>query len=91
MESSIVDLHLPAMTSFNFPSIFLVFVILPMLNTSRVIRVGARQYVPLMHQHYNGTFTDGIEFHLIQAIAEKLSMQLESSDLRIEITRINTK
>lgn len=66
--------------------------ILPISGAPNVIRVRARNYEPFIYQNStNGQFYEGIEFHLIQAIAKKLGMkdafQLLSSELNLSDTK----
>lgn len=61
------------------------FTILPVYDTSKVIRIGTRHYEPYIYQNPVGIFTDGIEFHLIQTIAEHWNAEVEFKDLAKEI------
>lgn len=59
-------------------SIFSTFLFIKLIQSeSGVIRVNARHIEPFIYQNANGTFENGIEYHLIQAIATKLKMKLQ--------------
>lgn len=72
-------------------AVFFVLTILPVYNTSKVIRIGTRHYEPYIYQNHTGIFTDGIEFHLIQTIAKHWNIKVEFKDLAKEIDSNNIK
>lgn len=41
-----------------------------------LLRVGTAHYEPFMYQNHDGKFYNGIEYKLIQTIAEQLGMEL---------------
>lgn len=70
--------------------IIVIFSILPVQSAFGVIRVQTKHNVPFMYRNSNGRFVDGIEFHLIEAIAEQLNMgmKFEESSLDLDSTNI---
>lgn len=72
-------------------NVILALAISPILGTSKVIRVSTRHHEPYMYQNYNGTFTGGIELHMLLTMAKHWHMELEFKDHATEITANNIK
>lgn len=49
-----------------------------------------RHHEPFMYKNSNGDFVDGIEFHLIRTIAEKLHLNLEVTSSNMQLALINS-
>lgn len=46
------------------------------VSNENIIHILTKHYEPFMYQNSNGTFNDGIEFKLIQTIADKLDLKI---------------
>lgn len=51
---------------------------------SKVLHVFSRPYEPFVYINSSGAFVDGIEYHLIQTIAEKLRMEVAFTPLLVD-------
>lgn len=71
--------------------IVLISSILPVQSASGVIRVETKHYEPFMYRDSNGKFVDGVEFHLMEAIAAKLDMKLEFKESSLDLYSPNFK
>lgn len=71
--------------------ILVVFCIPPIIGATNVIRVRTRNYEPFMYQNATGgQFYNGIEFHLVEAIAKKLNMKTAFQSASSELDLLNT-
>lgn len=48
----------------------------PQLNATQLLRISTAHFAPYMYQNEKGRFYNGIEFKLLQMIADRLKMSL---------------
>lgn len=76
------------MVSIRLPVILAILLVLPSIQAS-TIKALTRHYEPFMYRNMDGQYVDGIEFHLIQTIAQKLNMAVAFESMETELELLN--